>query len=96
MMQSIKNQHRKINPAYKRTKLSLLREYMCRGDWDKAFRLASRFPCLGSHRTAIVRAHEALHFSGFYRQLGYDPDILVEAGKKALIERYEKQGTLLK
>ena len=57
-------------------------------NWFAAIRYASKFPRLGSHRTAILRAKDAIHNPGFYRQLGYQPEMIFADGIKALQERY--------
>jgi len=56
--------------------------------WQKALSLAAKFPRLGSHKEAIVGGHEALTHPAFYRQLHKDVDLMVEAGKAALLNRY--------
>jgi hypothetical protein len=61
---------------------------MAIGDWRKALSIAARFPRLGEHDEAIRRAHEAAQRPEFQRQLGRCPAALVEAGKRALSERY--------
>ena len=60
-------------------------------DWALALRIAARFPRLGIHGPAIVRAHEAYSNSRFYIQLGYDVEKLKEAGRRALIEKYARR-----
>ena len=73
-----------------RTKLAQVRAAMRAGDWALALRIAARFPRLGEHRAAIVRAHEAYTNPRFYKQIGYDPEKLKADGRRALIERYGK------
>jgi hypothetical protein len=70
------------------TKISVLRAYIETEDWDKALSLAHRFPRLGEHKVTITRAYEALVRPQFYEQLGYNTFELIEAGKRALKERY--------
>ena len=70
------------------TKIALLRAAFEAGDMPGALRIAARFPRLGEHKAAIVRAHEALVNPGFYRQIGRDPEALVSAGVDALRARY--------
>ena len=60
------------------------------GDWPKALALAAAFSRLGHHAAAIRRAHEATWNPTFFKQLGRDPDELVEAGIAALRERYAR------
>lgn len=69
-------------------KIDQLREMMAREDWRGALRLAARFPRLGSHDEPIRLGWSALTNAGFYRQIGKDPDVLVQAGIRALRERY--------
>jgi hypothetical protein len=73
-----------------RSKISQLTAAMRRGDWELALRIAARFPRLGEHRKAIVRAHEAYSYPSIYRQLGYDIEQLKAEGRRALTERYGK------
>ena len=70
------------------TKLSYVRAAMQAGDWPAALKLAAKFPDLGAQRKPITLGYEAHAYPGFYRQLGHDPESLVEAGKQALILRY--------
>ena len=71
-----------------RGKLAHVKAAMRAGDWQKALRIAARFPRLGTHRAAIVRAHEAYSNPRFYFQLGYDLTELKAAGRLALISRF--------
>lgn len=70
------------------TKLSRLKDAMRAEDWRTALRIAAYFPDLGEHKEAITRAWNALNRPSFYRQLGRDPEALVEDGKRALVARY--------
>jgi len=70
------------------TKLSILKEKMREGDWRGAISLASKFGQLGPQRNAILDAQGAYTNPRFYTQIEKDPDALIEAGKRALIERY--------
>jgi hypothetical protein len=70
------------------TKLSKLEAAATAADWPLALRIAAKFPRLGEHKAAIVRAHEAYENARFYRQIGKNPDALIESGIKALRERY--------
>jgi hypothetical protein len=60
------------------------------GDWVRAFRIASKFPRLGRHRAAILSAHGACVSPGFFEQIGKSPAALIEAGTRALVEKYGK------
>lgn len=71
------------------TKLSKLKAAAAAGDWAGALRIAARFPQLGADKAAIVRAHECIVNPGFYRQLGRDPALAIEAGIAALKARYK-------
>lgn len=71
------------------TKLSRLKDAASKGDWTVALRIAARFPQLGDHGPRIKRAHEAITNPRFYRQIGKDPDALINDGILALQERYK-------
>ena len=73
-------------------KIDVLRRYMDEGDNRRALSLASTFPHLGCDAAAIRRAHEAFCWPDFYRQLGQDPEKLIEAGVNALRQRYAGDG----
>ncbi len=51
-------------------------------------RIASRFPRLGSDRAVILAAWEAVARPDFQRQLGREPEALIEAGIAALKSRF--------
>ncbi|HOR01134.1 MAG TPA: hypothetical protein PLJ35_20150 [Anaerolineae bacterium] len=70
------------------TKLSLLQDAARAGDWRQALRIASRFPRLGSDRAVILAAWEAVARPDFQRQLGREPEALIEAGIAALKSRF--------
>lgn len=70
------------------TKLSKLKACAAADDWAGALRIAAKFPRLGDHKPAIVRAHECLVNPAFYRQLGRDPEACVKDGITALRVRY--------
>ena len=69
-------------------KLDAVQAAMRADDWPLAIRLAAKFQDLGAERGAILSAREGLLRSAFQRQLGRDPQALIEAGKAALIRRY--------
>jgi hypothetical protein len=71
-------------------KIDAVRLAMSAGDWNKAINLAAKFQRLGKHKKVIMRANEALLRPGFQRQLGRNPTALIEAGKAALNERFNK------
>lgn len=76
------------------TKLSKLKAAAAAGDWNEALRIAARFPRLGEHKVAILRAHEVAngHGARTYAQLGHDPDVLIADGIEALTDRYNLNG----
>ena len=51
-------------------------------------RIASRFPRLGSDRAVILAPWEAVARPDFQRQLGREPEALIEAGIAALKSRF--------
>lgn len=71
------------------TKLSKLKQKYQAGDVRGAIRIAAKFPDLGDDRDAILQAHESYHSPDFYRQIGKNPDALIQAGKAALENRYD-------
>lgn len=73
-------------------KIDRLRSLMAAGDWPAALSLAASFPQLGQERAAIVRGHEAHVHPRFYRQLGHDPEALVQKGIAALRSKYGSRG----
>lgn len=70
------------------TKLSKLKAAAAEGDWCRAISIASKFAELGEHRAAIMQAREAYCRPAFQKQIGRDPQKLIEAGIAALKERY--------
>lgn len=70
------------------TALARLIKFMQAKDWKRALALAARWHDLGEQKRAIVGAHEALAHPNFYRQLGHDPEAMVQAGIAALLARY--------
>ncbi len=71
------------------TKISILREHMAAGRWHDALKMAAKFPQLGDQKVAITRGADALKHPDFYRQLGKDVAVLVDAGVAALRARYQ-------
>ena len=69
-------------------KIDILKNAMVSHEWEKALSVASRFPRLGEHKNAIVRAHEAIVNPRFYSQLGFNIQELIQEGIQALQERY--------
>jgi hypothetical protein len=71
-----------------RTKSAIIREHMAAGDWRRAIGQAARLPRLDRHRVPILDAQGAYTNARFYVQIGKDPQLLIEAGRVALIERF--------
>lgn len=69
-------------------KIDILKNAMISNDWGKALSVASKFPRLGEHKDAIIRAHEALVNPRFYSQLGFNIQSVIQEGIQALQERY--------
>ena len=70
------------------TKLNQLRGHMARGEWERAFAIAARFPRLGVVRNAVLDAHMAVTNPRFVRGLKKDPAELIAAGRAALQTAY--------
>lgn len=66
-------------------KIDILREFMAAEAWHQALRLAASWP---DARPATRKAWEAAARPEFQRQLGRDPDALIEAGKAELMARF--------
>lgn len=71
-------------------KIDALAALMRAGDWPRAIKFAAQFQDLGRHRGAILTASSALLSPDFYRSMGKDPEALVEAGARALRDRYPR------
>ena len=69
-------------------KVDKLKNLLLEGDYLKALSMASKFPRLGKHREQIKLGHEANQNPNFYKQIGKNPDQLVQDGISALKERY--------
>lgn len=70
------------------TQLSKLKKFMADGDFRSALKLAAGWARLGEHRDAIQRGGEAAARPEFYRQIGKNPDELVQLGIQAIRDRY--------
>ena len=70
------------------SKLAEVLAAMDRNDWRRATSIASKFPRLGQHKAAIMRAQSAYLSPYLYAQMGCDPDAIIEAGKQALCARF--------
>ena len=64
---------------------------MATDDWIGALRIANRFARLGKQKEAITRAWAAHTNPNFYRQIGKDPDAMLDAGIVALKSRYSNK-----
>jgi hypothetical protein len=69
-----------------------IRAHLRAGEEREALRLAVKLR-LGSDKTAIERAWEALQRPGFCRELGRDPEILLRDGLAALRRRFGGETT---
>ncbi|MEO7178370.1 MAG: hypothetical protein ABIW83_05960 [Allosphingosinicella sp.] len=78
-----------------RSKLSGLKDCLATGDVAGALRIAARFPDLGAERAAILDAHGAITNPRFCRQIGKEPEALIEAGRLALLRRYPDKAPAL-
>ena len=71
-----------------KTKLSILLTYIHDENWRAALKLASSFHCLGPHKKTIQQGWEAFARPNFYKQIGKDPEQLINCGVSALKEKY--------
>lgn len=71
------------------TKLSKVIEAWRAGNKAKALQIAAKFPRLGEHAAVIQRGWAATQNPQFYRELGQDPEALIDAAYRAIAERYE-------
>lgn len=58
------------------------------GEWQRALAIAAKFKHLGDQKAAVLKAWAAVQHPAFYRELGQDPDALLEAGAAALRARF--------
>lgn len=73
------------------SKVNQLRAAAAAGDWQKAIRIAARFPVLGDIRGKVLDAHMAYTNPRFAVQLGKDIEAMKAAGIAALTQTYIKQ-----
>ena len=71
------------------TKLQTLKNLWRGGDATGALRIAARFPQLGAERDAITKAWAAIQNPGFYRQIGKDPQQLIDDGFDAMRSKWK-------
>ena len=72
------------------TKVSQLMDMIKAGDWISAIKFAGKFSVLGDEKANIQRAREAILRPELYKQIGKNPDILIEKGKEAIQRRYAR------
>lgn len=65
-----------------------VRAALAAGDETKALRIAAGFAQLGPQRDRIQKAWAAHQRPEFYRELGQNPESLIQDGVLALRERY--------
>jgi hypothetical protein len=70
------------------TKLQTLKNHWRSGDAFGALRIAAKFPRLGAERDAITKAWAAIQNPCFYRQIGKDPQQLIEDGFNAMRSKW--------
>lgn len=70
------------------SKISTLRDAAHSGDWNKAIAIAAKFPRLGSIRGAVLDARMAITNPRFAKQLGKDPEALIQRGIEAIRAEY--------
>ena len=70
------------------TKLDALKKHVAQGDMRASILLTAKFQQLGDARNAILSAREAYLRPDFQKQLGRDPQALIDAGVAALRGRY--------
>lgn len=72
------------------SKTECIKAKLALGDWPSALRIASRF-CDRSNDTLVFkRGFDALQHPDFYRQLGKNPDVIVNAAIERLHARFSK------
>ena len=72
-----------------KTKLELLKEQHAKGNFLTVIAIAKRFPRLGKYRDAILLAQGCISNPSFYEQLGYNIEETIQAGIKAIEEKYD-------
>lgn len=71
------------------TQLSQLKQFMKEGNHRAALKLAAGWSRLGEHKKQIQQGWSALQNPKFYKEIGKDPDKLVECGIQSIRERYK-------
>jgi hypothetical protein len=72
------------------SKTNHIRTALANGDWLSALRVASRFHDKSDDTIEFKRGFDAFQHPGFYRQLGRDPDKLIEAAMNRLHARFAR------
>ena len=70
------------------TKLSKLKSAWESGNKLEALRIAAKFPQLGEEKTAIMQGWSAYQNPAFYREIGKNPEALLESAYQALQSKY--------
>jgi len=70
------------------TKLEELKQLIETNQYDKAIKMAAKFPRLGEERNAILSASSALLSPETYRAMGKDPETVIQDGITAIINKY--------
>lgn len=66
-------------------KTDLVKQYIKKGDWKSALKIASRFRILSKQdKKDLVRAHESIHNPQLYQQMGFNPSELQDRGINVL------------
>ena len=63
---------------------------MAEEDWDRAIKLAARFPTLGQYGGVIRRARDAINNPQLYEQFGRNLELIKKEAIAALKERFSK------
>jgi hypothetical protein len=71
------------------TQLEKLQKFWSEGNFHACLRLAAGWPRLGEERDSITKAWAAYNHPELYKEMGHNPDELVEAGRQALARRYK-------
>jgi len=70
------------------TKLEELKQLIETNQYNKAIKMAAKFPRLGKERNTILSASSALLSPETYRAMGKDPDAVILAGIDAIRAKY--------
>jgi hypothetical protein len=70
------------------TKLEELKQLIETNQYDKAIKMAAKFPRLGEERNAILSASSALLSPNMYISMGKNPEKVIQDGITAIINKY--------